>query len=44
MVVTIVVSLLTPPEPEEKTRGLVFGQVMHDEAVQDALKDRVNGS
>ncbi len=44
MAVTIIVSLITPAEPEEKTRGLVFAQVMHDEAVQDALKDRVNGS
>ncbi len=43
MIVTVVVSLLTPAEPEAKTRGLVFGQVIHDEAVQEALKDRVNG-
>jgi len=41
--VTIVVSLLTRPEPEEKTRGLVFGQVLRDEAVQAALRGRVNG-
>jgi len=44
LVVTFVVSLFTPAEPEEKTRGLVFGQVMHDEAVQEVLRDRVNGS
>jgi Na+/proline symporter len=44
LIVTFVVSLLTPAEPEEKTRGLVFGQVIHDQAVQDALKDRVGRS
>jgi SSS family solute:Na+ symporter len=41
--VTIVVSLLTKPEPEEKTRGLVFGQVMRDPDAQDLLRKRVNG-
>ncbi|MBN1344706.1 MAG: sodium/solute symporter [Phycisphaerae bacterium] len=44
MVVTVVVSLLTPREPEEKIRSLVFSQVLHDEEVQSALQDRVNGS
>lgn len=44
LLITFVVSLATPAEPEEKTRGLVFGQVVHDRAVQDALRDRVNGS
>lgn len=41
--VCIVVSLLTPPEPEEKIRGLVFGQVMHDGKIQRVLLDRVEG-
>ncbi|MCC6143658.1 MAG: hypothetical protein IT368_07615 [Candidatus Hydrogenedentes bacterium] len=40
-VVTILVSLVTPPEPEEKLRGLVFGQVMHDGKVQRVLQERV---
>ncbi len=44
MIVTVVVSLLTPLDPEEKTRGLVFSQVMKDESVQSALRDRVNGA
>lgn len=44
MIVTFLVSLITPPDPEEKTRGLVFGQVMQDEEAQAALKSRVNGS
>lgn len=42
--VTVVVSLLTPPDPMEKIRGLVWGQVMQDETVQEALENRVNGS
>ena len=41
--VTIVVSLLTTPEPEEKLRGLVYGQVMGDTEAQDSLRKRVNG-
>lgn len=41
MIITIVVSLLTPPEPDEKIRGLVFGQVMHDGEVQRVLGERV---
>jgi SSS family solute:Na+ symporter len=39
--VTVVVSLLTPREPEEKLRGLVFGQVMKDGEIQRVLSDRV---
>jgi len=41
MVVTVVVSLLTPPEPEEKIRGLVWSSVVQDPAAQEALKARV---
>jgi hypothetical protein len=40
-VVTAIVSLLTPAEPEEKIRGLVFGQVMQDGDVQRVLQERV---
>ncbi len=42
MIVTVVVSLLTPAEPEEKIRGLVWGSVVHDEAAQAALDERVS--
>ena len=38
--VTILVSLLTPPEPEEKIRGLIFGQVMKDDEIQRVLRKR----
>jgi Na+/proline symporter len=41
IVVTVVVSLLTKPEPEEKIRGLVFGQVMQDGQIQRVLAERV---
>jgi len=39
-VVTIVVSLLTPPEPEDKIRGLVWGQIMKDGEIQRILTER----
>lgn len=42
IVVTVVVSLLTPPEPEEKIRGLVWGQVVKDGVVQRVLTERVS--
>ena len=41
-IVTVVVSLVTPAEPDEKTRGLVFGQVMQDGNVQRVLQERVD--
>ena len=40
LVITVLVSLVTPPEPEEKIRGLVFGQVMKDGEMQRVLRDR----
>jgi Na+/proline symporter len=40
LVVTVVVSLFTPSDPEEKLRGLVFGQVMQDGKVQRVLQER----
>jgi len=42
LIVTVVVSLLTPPEPDEKVRGLVWGQVMKDGEVQRVLQERVS--
>ena len=42
LIVTVVVSLLTPPEPEEKIRGLVWGAVVHDEDAQNALNERIS--
>ncbi len=42
LIVTVVVSLLTPPEPDEKIRGLVWAQVVQDENVQEALNERVS--
>jgi Na+/proline symporter len=41
-IVTVVVSLITPADPDEKVRGLVFGQVMHDGQVQRVLQQRVD--
>lgn len=40
MIVTVVVSLLTRPEPVAKLRGLVYGLVMQDDEMQDALSKR----
>ena len=42
LIVTIVVSLLTPPEPEEKIRGLVWGQVMQDGEIQRVLGEKAS--
>ncbi|MBX7258425.1 MAG: sodium/solute symporter [Candidatus Hydrogenedentes bacterium] len=42
IVVTVVVSLLTKREPDEKLRGLVWDSVVADDAAQDALQGRVN--
>jgi len=41
LIVTVVVSLLTKPEPEEKLRGMVWSSVVLDEDAQEALKERV---
>ena len=35
------VAILTKREPEEKIRGLVFGQVMQDGQIQRVLAERV---
>lgn len=42
LVITTAVSLVTPPEPEEKIRGLVFGQVMRDADAQALLQKQVD--
>ena len=41
LLVTTVVSLLTPAEPVEKIRGLVFGDVLADEEMQQILRSRI---
>ncbi|MEO2035196.1 MAG: sodium/solute symporter [Planctomycetaceae bacterium] len=41
IVVTVVVSLMTPKDPDEKVRGLIFGQVMDDGEVQRVLGERI---
>jgi len=41
LIVNVVVSLLTPPPSKDQIRGLVFGEVVRDEATQTLLKDRV---
>jgi SSS family solute:Na+ symporter len=43
LVVNIVVSLLTKPEPPSKLEGLVYGYVMHDDEMQTILKRRAEG-
>ncbi|MEK7793877.1 MAG: sodium/solute symporter [Candidatus Hydrogenedentota bacterium] len=42
LLVTIGVSLVTPPEPEEKLRGLTFGQVLRDGEIQRVLHKRAS--
>jgi SSS family solute:Na+ symporter len=41
LVVTVVVSLMTPPEPAEKIRGLVVGEMRRDPALQGVLERRM---
>ena len=40
MIVTVIVSLLTKPESEEKLRGLVWTSVVKSDAVQAVLEER----
>ncbi len=40
LLITVIVSLLTKPEPVEKLEGLVYGLVIKDQSIQDALKKR----
>lgn len=41
IIVIVVVSLITPQEPDEKVRGLIFGQVMKDGEIQRVLRGRM---
>ncbi len=43
LIVTVVVSLLTRPEPTPKLEGLVYGLVMKDDEIQDVLSRRAEG-
>jgi len=43
LIVTVVVSLLTRPEPTSKLEGLVYGLVMKDDEIQDMLSRRAEG-
>ena len=43
ILITIVVSLLTEPDPIEKLEGLVYGLVMKDKDMQYILKKRAGG-
>jgi Na+/proline symporter len=43
LIVTVVVSLLTRPEPTSKLEGLVYGLVMKDDEIQDVLSRRAEG-
>ncbi|MFZ5517948.1 MAG: sodium:solute symporter family transporter [Candidatus Zhuqueibacterota bacterium] len=42
-IITVVVSLVTEPDPLEKLDGLVYRLVMKDDIIQSALKKRVQG-
>ena len=42
LIVTYGVSILTPAEPMEKLHGLVYGMVSKDDAVQQAIQDRLD--
>jgi SSS family solute:Na+ symporter len=41
-IVTVVVSLLTKPDPLEKIEGLVYGLVMQEDEIQDRLQRRMD--
>lgn len=43
VLITIIVSLLTKPEPIEKLEGLVYGLVMREKGIQDVLRKRAEG-
>ncbi|MCD6454738.1 MAG: sodium/solute symporter [Candidatus Aminicenantes bacterium] len=43
LIVNVVVSYLTPPEPPEKLRGLVYGYLEKDENFKAAVERRING-
>jgi Na+/proline symporter len=43
LIITLLVSLFTRPEPVEKLEGLVYGLVMKDKGIQDMLSKRAEG-
>ena len=43
VLITVIVSLLTKPEPIEKLEGRVYGLVMREKGIQDVLKKRAEG-
>ena len=43
LVLNIIVSKLTKPEPLEKIQGLVYGLVVKDTSTQEMLKNRAEG-
>ncbi|MFQ5868199.1 MAG: hypothetical protein ACE5IT_09460, partial [bacterium] len=43
LLINIIISLLTRPEPIEKLEGLVYGLVMKDKGIQDILSKRAKG-
>ena len=43
ILINIVVSLLSKPDPLEKLEGLVYGLVMKDKNLQDILRKRAKG-
>ncbi len=44
IILTTVTSLATKPEPMDKIRGLVYGQVLSDKEIQEALQARIKKS
>ena len=43
VIINIIVSLSSKPDPLEKLYGLVYGLVMKDKKVQDAIENRISG-
>lgn len=43
IIITVLVSLFTKPEPLEKLEGLVYGLVLKDKSIQDMLEKRAEG-
>jgi len=44
LIVTAIVSRLTPPPSKNQIRGLVFGEVVRDEETQTLLKERIQSN
>jgi len=42
-IITVVISLITRPDPIEKLEGLVYGLVMKDRSIQEILAKRAEG-